>query len=410
MKRILSLNLILLIFSFTILNAQENNHARTIRIDPNLGNGGAMSQVFSEINFIPLETTNESLFGDITKLEVTENNYIIFDRDTKSILIFDKQGKFKSKINGSKINENKNNDANTEFYGFNLIKNINGHIIQIKIKDNLYNYDLSGKLIEIIKPTDNKLSYDESYDFNDSVKVVTYLKNKGLNNNLSYKYSLMNNEKVISSYFEQDTSKYNRTGYFAVGGPDFIRTDNPSVLHAVKFYDYNVYQITSKGISTAYSIVFPSTNAIPLDFNINPIYLGKKMDYFFLNVDKIFGIGHTYQVGDFLYFKCGSLGAQVRKNGSFVYNLKKDYLISLNRLDPDSLSYHLPIIGRWENDFKKYDGKYLYASLSALEMFNFYEQEKGKKNKYPLLMDLFFSKGSKKDNPVIIQLKPKKAS
>lgn len=413
-KCLLSSLLLAIIFGLPILKAQEheieNTNTRTIRIDPNLANGGAMSQVFSEINFIPLETTKESLFGDITRLEVTKSNYIVFDQDTKSILIFTRQGKFKAKINGTKINDNSKSNGNINgFYGFNLIKKNTGDIIQINIKNKLYNYDTDGKLIEIIKLESKAFTYDEKYIFNDSVQVLNYFKDKESSDHSNYEYALLKNNRVISKYFKVDTSKYSKMGDFAVGGPSFIRTDNPNVLHAVRFYDYNVYQITSNGISIAYTFVFPNNNTIPADFNKNPIYFGKKMDYFFKNGSKIYGIGHTYQIGDFLYFKCGSLSPYVRKNGSLVYDLKNDYLLSLNRLDPDSLSHFLPIIGRWENDFKKYDDDYLYASLSSLEMFTYYQREKNKKIKYPTSIETYFEKGNKKDNPVIIQLKPKKS-
>lgn len=414
MKDLLSFLLLVIILGSPLSKAQEHKiestTTRTIRVDPDLANGGAMSQVFSEINFIPLETTKESLFGDITQLEVTDNSYIIFDQDTKSILIFTRQGRFKAKINGTKINDNsKSNENSSGFYGFNLVRKSTGDIIQINIKDKVYSYGTDGKLIEIIKPEAKKMMYDDLYTFNDSVQVVSYFKDKGSSSQAKYGYALLKKNQVVSKYFEIDTGKYSRMGDFAVGGPSFIKTDNPNILHAVKFYDYNIYQITNHGISVAYTLVFPSNNTIPADFNTNPIYFGKKMDYFFKNGRKIYGIGHTYQIGDFLYFKCGSLSPFVRKNGSLVYDLKNDYLLSLNRLDPDTLSHFLPIIGRWENDFKKYDGNYLYASLSSLEMFTYYQQEKNKKIKYPISIANYFEKGSKKDNPVIIQLKPKKS-
>lgn len=413
MKTLLILSLITIFFDLSILKGQEtkveSKNSRTIRIDPNLPNGGPMSQVFSEINFIPLETTTESLFGDITQLEVTESNYIVFDRDTKSILIFDRQGKFKAKIKSAGLSESgKSKDNKSGFYGFEMIKKSTGDVIRIDFKDKIYNYGIDGKLIDVIKPDQKRLTYDKKYDFNDSVQVVSYFKEKASSEEPNYVYALFKNNEVTSKYFEIDEEKY-KMGYFAVGGPIFIGTDNPMILHAVRPYDYNIYQITRSGISVAYTLVFPENNTIPADFKTNPIYTGKQMDYFFNNDSKIFGIGHTYQIGDFLYFKCGSLSPHVRKNGSFVYDLKNDYLISLNRLDPDSLSHHLPIIGRWENDFKKYDGSYLYASLSSLEMFAYYEQEKNKKMRYPALVENYFKHGNKKDNPVIIQIKPKKS-
>ena len=413
MKLLLLSSLITLMLISPEIKSQEqsvyNTNARTLRVDPNLANGGAMSQVFAEINFIPLETTKESLFGDITQLEVTDNHYIIFDRDTKSIVIFNRKGQFMARIRSMKINGDVKSGAdNNGFYGFTLVKKGAEDIIQIKIKEKIYSYDLTGKPIDMAQ-IESKTKYDEKYDFGDSIQVVSYFKDNKTKDNATYSYAILKNNQPIAKYFPLEDEKYSKMGYFAVGGPSFIRTSDPKKMNAVRYYDYNIYQITNKGISVRYTFVFPDNNTIPNDFNTNPVYLGKKMDYFFKNTNKIFGIGHTYQIGDFLYFKCGSLSPYIRKSGSFVYDLKNNYLISLNKLDPDSLSHFLPIIGRWENDFKKYDGKCLYASLSSLEMFAYFEQEKAKKIKYPEQIETYFAKGTKKDNPVIIQLKPKQS-
>ena len=49
----------------------------TIRIDPAHARSGTASQIFEEVNYIPLETTKESLFGKIDQLAVTEDYFIM---------------------------------------------------------------------------------------------------------------------------------------------------------------------------------------------------------------------------------------------------------------------------------------------------------------------------------------------
>ncbi|MEC3878157.1 6-bladed beta-propeller [Parapedobacter sp. 10938] len=386
----------------------DTSTIRTLRIDPTTASGGNMSQVFDEINFIPLETTKESVFGDIGQLEVTESLFIVFDHDTKCILLFDRKGKYKTKIDVGKVIGGRLSPEDIDVYGFELYKKSSDYMIEIRTASNVYVFDTNAKQIDHYNRNSNAHISTQEYIFKDSVKLVSYYQNKKSEDKALYGYALLKNTQVLGKYFEIDTGKYSKTGDFAVGGPSFIETDNPEVLHAVRYYDYNIYQITSKGISIAYTLVFPSTNTIPYDFNRNKKYLGKKLDYFFKNPENIFGIGYTYQIGKYLYVKCGSLSANIRRNGSFVYDLENDYLISLNRLDPDSLSHHLPVIGRWDNDFKKYDGQYLYASLSSLELFSYHEQVRMKGYNYPAAMQNYFKNGDKKDNPVIIQLKPKK--
>src|SRR5690606_790590 len=95
----------------------DTSTIRTLRIDPTTASGGNMSQVFDEINFIPLETTKESIFGDIGQLEVTENLFIVFDHDTKCILIFDRKGKYKTKIDMGKVIGGRLSPEDIDVYG-----------------------------------------------------------------------------------------------------------------------------------------------------------------------------------------------------------------------------------------------------------------------------------------------------
>ncbi|MFV0604984.1 MAG: 6-bladed beta-propeller [Niabella sp.] len=71
-----------------------------IRIDPAKAYGGTVSKYFSDVEYIPLETTKESLFGDVNELKITDSSIIITDIDTKSLLIFSKTGRFLKRIYG----------------------------------------------------------------------------------------------------------------------------------------------------------------------------------------------------------------------------------------------------------------------------------------------------------------------
>ncbi|MEN5086779.1 6-bladed beta-propeller [Sphingobacterium faecium] len=414
MNRYLIVPVVILIYLYNvnIINAQESkvdtSNIKILRIDPKVANGGSVSQVFEDIQFIPLQTIKESLFGDITQLEVTEKEYVIFDNDTKTILIFDKQGKYKCKINLMKEIGGKLSVEDVDIYGFTLKNEKNIPLIEFSTKTKKFVFNFDAKKINEYKIASIESYAAQEFIFKDSTKVISYYRNLGSADKSLYQYVIKKGGEIAYKYFEIDTSKYSKNGDFAVGGKSLIETDNPEIFNAVRNYDYNIYKISTNGISVAYRLVFPNINTIPIDFNSNKKYLGKKLDYFFKFPKNIFGIGYTYKIGNNLYFKCGSLHPDIRKNGSFVYNLTNDYLISLNKLDVDSSSNYLPIIGRWDNDFKKYDGEFLYCSLSSIELFSYYEQEKVKKHKYPIAMQEYFNNGSKKDNPVIIRIKPRK--
>src|ERR1700678_2149632 len=92
MKYLIALILILLNRSLT---AQPTI---TLRLDPDNSRGGPASQIFDSIEFIPLQTTSESLFGSIDQLEVADSLFIILDVRSHSILLFHRNGKFYTKI------------------------------------------------------------------------------------------------------------------------------------------------------------------------------------------------------------------------------------------------------------------------------------------------------------------------
>lgn len=70
----------------------------TFRLDPGNARGGSTGQIFDSVQFIPLETSKESLFGSIDQLEMTDSLFIILDVRGHSILLFFRTGKFYKRI------------------------------------------------------------------------------------------------------------------------------------------------------------------------------------------------------------------------------------------------------------------------------------------------------------------------
>lgn len=56
------------------------------------------SDIFSDWKLIPLETKPESLIGNIRRISVFKSNYYILDRQTNSVFIFNRDGKFLNKL------------------------------------------------------------------------------------------------------------------------------------------------------------------------------------------------------------------------------------------------------------------------------------------------------------------------
>ena len=59
-----------------------------------------MSDLFSDIKYVKLETTSESLIQYINRVLDFDGNLLVVDRDNQSLLLFDKDGRFIKKIAG----------------------------------------------------------------------------------------------------------------------------------------------------------------------------------------------------------------------------------------------------------------------------------------------------------------------
>ena len=69
--------------------------AHTIIVDETIINTKQKaSDVFSEVTIVPLETTDDCLIGQIDKIVVVGDTVFLLDDQSKSILLFDRKGKF----------------------------------------------------------------------------------------------------------------------------------------------------------------------------------------------------------------------------------------------------------------------------------------------------------------------------
>ena len=77
----------------------NNEFADTIVITPNMIKESVpISELFCKVKFVPLETTDDCLIGEIDKLLIHNDNFLILDRMTSSLFIFSNMGKFIHKI------------------------------------------------------------------------------------------------------------------------------------------------------------------------------------------------------------------------------------------------------------------------------------------------------------------------
>ncbi len=402
--------IVLLCFCFfisQIVSAQNEPAAEKIRINPSAAMGGTVSQYIEKVNFIPFESTAESTFGNIDQLEITDRYYLILDRETKSLIIFNKQGQFHAKIEGQKINP-----QNPNFYSFNFDKQTN--LIKINYLFDVFFFDLDGKLVSHYKSSPNQYFGVETSLGNKFSGHYFYnpWKRFSKGDSIGYELMVLEEGKLKQKYLPYGLNvKYNdsqgsqvHTDFY----PDYSSID--SAVYFSREYDYNIYRLTPHTIHAAYQFIFPLQVSLPNNFRTDTLFNGKRRKYITEKKEAIYKLGNFYKSNDCLFFKAI---AGDFSNLSYIYNTRSQSLICINKIVSDASSYFLPITDAEVGglDFTnrgiiQFDGDSFYSSYSSLILFYRMEASKNKHPQYPpSLLKYFSNKSNLKGNPVLVQIK-----
>ena len=93
--------LIIFLFGVFIVSCiqRDSRNPNTIPIPKNIEKDMVLNDLFNDFEFIPLETTEQSLFGYVNKIEFLNNKFYILDKiKTKRINVFHSDGKFSHSI------------------------------------------------------------------------------------------------------------------------------------------------------------------------------------------------------------------------------------------------------------------------------------------------------------------------
>jgi hypothetical protein len=381
----------------------DSTHCETLHIDPSNASGGNVADVFEKLNYIPLETTPESLFGRISQLEIVDNYYIILDESTGCIVIFNKDGKYHAKI------KCKGKSTPYKFY-------VNRWTKQIVYSNDYYSTliycDFDGKQIK----TEDEMVKDNnpmSFKFIGPTKLVSrdmYRDNDATSKDFKpYTRSLLqyqDGKKIYAMAFNYTEAKGKKESTHKGDQLSYFGSD--TTLFYSEYFNYRVNTITPNTITRTYQFVFPLSMTLPSDFNTNAAYDVGLNDYLNSHKELIYCINNFYKGGNNLLFEASNRDYN-SKNRSLIYNLKSGTLVSFEHITPDDMSFFLPIYGGdFDNQgIQAFDGEYAYTSIPSITMFKANDDNKDKKVKYnPVLAD-YFSKGTKRDNPVIVQFKVK---
>ncbi|MBZ4189735.1 6-bladed beta-propeller [Niabella beijingensis] len=406
--------LILACLYLCMLPARAQEQALYISPDNALGIKAA--NLFSEIRFIPLETTAASYFNNMADFLITPDRLIFTDNASNSILVFDKQGKFLHKFKKKKYKLGPLQYDNAKNAVFFTSTNKNYTIPLPKVQQMTQtpgNRDFSRYKNHELMYLDEKENYrieklpvpyyalNDLYYMNGRYLLQNNRYNKYVKDTVLYHLDIMSgNEKVIA-YFPFLNVPRLPTDFDDVD-VNIDRTLNDTTVYIQKNYDNTVYRLVNDSLTPAYRFVFPAANTMPADFyttafrnNIDftsyKSKYGKAVKSFF-NIIDLPGV---------LFFGTNDNSWGYKR---YVFSKNSASLYDLSKTTSDSSTCYLPtsIFMKISN----YDTGYVYTSISGSDLL----KEKAAilaryKDGPPPFLKQLLDTITRFSNPVIIQLK-----
>lgn len=378
-----------------------------LRVDPANSYGGSASEVFESADYIPLETTRESTFGRIDQMEVTDQYFIILDKNTNSILLFTKEGKYHAKIAGGSVNANRDN----AIYSFNVNK-WKKEIVYYKgsrTGSKYIIYDFNGKKLKE-EPFDYKKDpYLSDYEFIGPDEVVSSLGYNIDTPRVKTRYLVeyvKGFRKKYATSFSYDVEEYKYAEDNFPSYPTFTIAGNDTSFLYTKPGEYDIYKITPNTVCQQFKVLLPMFSSLPAGYGKDSVFHVNRRKFIENNKNIIYMLNHCYLLGDNLALKAHSWNGN-NKQSNLIYNLKSGMLISYDDILTDEKSFFLPIheIVRTVRGFLASDGQQVYCQFSSVEMFRARHQNTDKKPAYSEVLKQYFSKGSDRDNPVLLKIK-----
>lgn len=390
-------------------NAQKE--VPEIRIDPDQPLGAPAAKLFRSIQYIPLETTKESLLGRVDRLYVTDSMFVVLDYSTNNIFIFRKDGKFHTKFSAGHKSE----------YGGIRFLNVDAANTTISFRDydgNQKTYDFNGNQLSTRK-LDDGLSY--YYPLKDSVEVRFRLNydHKGSGNEATgHELNFFRGDSLLRQEFSYTYNNKIITNDEIIYGYDgvFFGTPTDSLVHLVKPYQYTVYAVTPDSSTEAFRFVFPQERSLPADFLTNAGYYRNRFKYLQTKGPKMITvIASFYQIRNWAFFRLLSMRTPGNQSFSFMYNLDNNALFAVENIAPDASNSYLPIGSSnglpvttfMAHSFLANDGTAIYSSVTSGEMFAGKEAAKAKNVTYNEVLTKYFKQSDRKSNPVIVQMIPR---
>lgn len=401
---------------YVILFFETNAQAiEKLRINPGYSYGGNASEYIKTIEYIPLETTKESLFGTVSEMLITDSSFIISDNDTKALLFFTIGGKFLHKIKGKIVCPSAWLDKKS-----NTVIVCNTFPLTDSYNMSCTRYSLFGKKLESITFTQNEISLITGTNLGNGYTVTrTYYDlpvDGKIKDTTLFLISTYKGDSLYKRIFPFNTLEHQL--FFKLNRSLNIGSmpENGSV-YVVTPFDHLLYKVSQDKVTPMYQFVFPANRTLPRGI------IESKDNRVIDSVQKILAHDENIIVnvrniifnGKRMYFKTGvsvypysDLGSDGSNQFNFIYDLNTGKLNSFERFTPDATTFYLPFTSLRSRylGMDYFDG-FFYTNLSSLNIFAAKEATQNKNPKYPPVLQQYFNTQNSKSNPVIVKMKLK---
>jgi len=213
----------------------------------------ACSSVFSDVEYIPLETNSYSALGMIDKLEFTEDgDMIVFDERNGIVMRYDRDGHYMNKI-GERGHQKNEYVKPIDMAYDSFHKQV---IIWDNFRKTLLYYDINGNLVD---KTESDLWYGK-LEVLDNDNLVICDSHKIKDNPNALKFFLVDRKGKIRKEFNE----YNTiTGFQKAYNKVFSKCDGHVLCHTE--YSSNIFEFQNDSLVPRYHLSF-GKNGIPDDW------------------------------------------------------------------------------------------------------------------------------------------------
>lgn len=284
----------------------------------------SLDQISDDVFYVQLETNNESEFGDISKIEVTDSNIFIFDKKyTKGVLVFDINGKFINRIgrSGSGPDELRIpkgfcfNDLNNEI-----------EIFDYELKK-IFFYNLNG---EVVRKKNMFLDLIDFFPVDKVTTLVYQARSKSyLNpNNGIYELCFLNEDFEIKNEYLYVDKFLMESGMTFTPNRNFHKFNNQAFFHY--WYSDTLYSIQDESLMPRY-VFKPKIKTLQNRYS----FTSDKIIQEITNGNYTYNINNINIVGDILIF---SFLVQGGESYSCIYSLSNNDNIIARQFNSDEVS------------------------------------------------------------------------